>query len=163
MLRDRRGQLWVGSAAGLFRRAATGGPLQAVPLAPGRAVQPQALAQDSAGRIWAGSLHEGVFVLGDDGDAPAVDVREAGVVGKPDVLGNSQITSLLEVQPGEMWVATLGQGVVSIDVEHVKKGKGSSPFDDEGVITRARSVVENGVLQGYFLSSYSARKLGMRT
>jgi PmbA protein len=46
---------------------------------------------------------------------------------------------------------------------HVLKGKGSSPFDDEGVRTRARSVVEAGVLQGYFLSSYSARKLGMQT
>ena len=40
---------------------------------------------------------------------------------------------------------------------------GSSPFDDEGVRTRARSVVSAGVLEGYFLSSYTARKLGMAT
>jgi PmbA protein len=46
---------------------------------------------------------------------------------------------------------------------HVRKGKGSAPFDDEGVTTRARRVVDAGVVQGYFLSSYSARKLGMRT
>ncbi len=46
---------------------------------------------------------------------------------------------------------------------HEVKGKGSAPFDDEGVITRPRHVVEAGVLQGYFLSTYSARKLGMRT
>ncbi len=46
---------------------------------------------------------------------------------------------------------------------HQPKGKGSAPFDDEGVRTRARRVVEGGVVQGYFLSSYSARKLGMRT
>ena len=46
---------------------------------------------------------------------------------------------------------------------HLRKGKGSAPFDDEGVVTRARSVVEAGVAQGYFLSSYSARKLGMKT
>ena len=46
---------------------------------------------------------------------------------------------------------------------HQPKGKGSAPFDDEGVRTRARTVVEAGVLQGYFLSSYSARKLGMKT
>ena len=72
VLRDRRGRLWVGSGAGLFVQPAAGEALRAVPLAPGRAVQPQALAQDSAGRIWAGSLHEGVFVLGNDGDAPAV-------------------------------------------------------------------------------------------
>ena len=46
---------------------------------------------------------------------------------------------------------------------HVLRGKGSAPFDDEGVVTRSRDVVSAGVLQGYFLSSYSARKLGMRT
>ena len=40
---------------------------------------------------------------------------------------------------------------------------GSSPFDDEGVRTRKRSVVTAGVLEGYFLSSYTARKLGMTT
>jgi PmbA protein len=46
---------------------------------------------------------------------------------------------------------------------HVMKGKGSAPFDDEGVTTRARVVVEAGTVKGYFLSSYSARKLGMKT
>ncbi len=46
---------------------------------------------------------------------------------------------------------------------HVAKGKGSAPFDDEGVRTRSRQVVEAGMLQGYFLSSYSARKLHMRS
>jgi PmbA protein len=46
---------------------------------------------------------------------------------------------------------------------HVLRGKGSSPFDDEGVRTTARDVVKAGVVQGYFLSTYSARKLGMRT
>jgi PmbA protein len=50
-----------------------------------------------------------------------------------------------------------------VEDPHVRKGKGSSPFDDEGVRTRARSVVDGGVTQGYFLSSYSARKLGLRT
>ena len=45
----------------------------------------------------------------------------------------------------------------------VKRGKGSSPFDDEGVKVKARQVVEAGCVQGYFLGSYSARKLGMKT
>ena len=45
----------------------------------------------------------------------------------------------------------------------VRGGKGSSPFDEEGVRVRARQVVEAGRVQGYFLSSYSARKLGMKT
>ena len=42
-------------------------------------------------------------------------------------------------------------------------GKGSSPFDGEGCRVQARDVVKNGVVQGYFLSSYSARKMGMPT
>jgi PmbA protein len=45
----------------------------------------------------------------------------------------------------------------------VLRGKGSSPFDDEGVRVQARKVVDAGRVQGYFLSSYSARKLGMKT
>jgi PmbA protein len=45
----------------------------------------------------------------------------------------------------------------------VLRGKGSSPFDDEGVRVQARQVVERGRVMGYFLSSYTARKLGMRT
>jgi len=46
---------------------------------------------------------------------------------------------------------------------HIPKGLASSPFDDEGVATRDRDLVRDGVLQGYVLGSYSARKLGLRT
>lgn len=46
---------------------------------------------------------------------------------------------------------------------HVVGAIGSAPFDEEGVRTHKRDVVKNGVLQGYFLSTYSARKLGMKT
>jgi PmbA protein len=46
---------------------------------------------------------------------------------------------------------------------HIKGAMGSSPFDEEGVKTQARDVISAGVLQGYFLSSYTARKLGMVT
>lgn len=45
----------------------------------------------------------------------------------------------------------------------IKKGAASSAFDNEGVATHARHLVKNGVLEGYLLSSYSARKLGMNT
>ena len=45
----------------------------------------------------------------------------------------------------------------------VKGGKGSAPFDDEGVITQARDVIKDGRVMGYFLGTYSARKLGMQT
>ena len=46
---------------------------------------------------------------------------------------------------------------------HIRGGFASSPFDDDGVATRDREVVEQGVVQGYFLSTYSGRKLGMPT
>jgi PmbA protein len=46
---------------------------------------------------------------------------------------------------------------------HIAGGKGSAPFDEEGVVTKARKVVDAGKVQGYFLGTYSARKLGMRT
>ena len=45
----------------------------------------------------------------------------------------------------------------------VLRGKGSSPFDEEGVKVQPRQVLRNGQVEGYFLSSYSARKLGMQT
>jgi PmbA protein len=46
---------------------------------------------------------------------------------------------------------------------HLLKGLGSSNFDAEGVATKPRDIVTDGVLQGYVLDSYSARKLGTQT
>lgn len=46
---------------------------------------------------------------------------------------------------------------------HLRGGLGSAPYDSEGVATRARDLVAGGVLQGYVLDSYAARKLGMRS
>ena len=63
---------------------------------------------------------------------------------------------------------SIGQQVFASDIQirelpHIHKGLASSAFDDDGVATVERNVVENGIVQGYFLSSYSARKLGLRT
>src|SRR6266700_130159 len=44
---------------------------------------------------------------------------------------------------------------------HMRRGQASAPFDDEGVATEPRDVVRDGIVQGYFLGSYSARKLGL--
>lgn len=62
----------------------------------------------------------------------------------------------------------LGQPVFAphldiIEDPHVPSEMGSAPFDSEGVITRRRTVVGGGRLEGYFLSTYSARKLGLKT
>ncbi|HZY19601.1 MAG TPA: metalloprotease PmbA [Ramlibacter sp.] len=65
-------------------------------------------------------------------------------------------------------VDSLGKRIFPAHVDvledpHVRRGKGSAPFDEEGVRTAARKVVDAGQVGGYFLSSYSARKLGMKT
>lgn len=46
---------------------------------------------------------------------------------------------------------------------HLLKALGSSPFDAEGVATHDRDLIKDGILQGYILGSYSARKLGMKS
>jgi len=46
---------------------------------------------------------------------------------------------------------------------HLKRALASAPFDHEGVATRDRELVEGGMLLGYVLGTYSARKLGLRT
>ena len=49
------------------------------------------------------------------------------------------------------------------DLPLIPKGLASGAFDEEGVATQARDIVKDGVVQGYFLASYSARKLGLQT
>jgi PmbA protein len=46
---------------------------------------------------------------------------------------------------------------------HLLRARASAPFDSEGVATVPRDVVRDGIVQGYFLGSYSARKLGMES
>jgi PmbA protein len=46
---------------------------------------------------------------------------------------------------------------------HIKKALGSAPFDNDGVATREREIIKNGILEDYILSGYSARKLGLQT
>jgi PmbA protein len=63
---------------------------------------------------------------------------------------------------------SLGKEIASpilniVEDPFILKGLASSPFDNEGVQTKKRTLVENGVLQGYLLGSYSAKKLGMQT
>ena len=62
----------------------------------------------------------------------------------------------------------LGKRVFSPTVQllekpFVRQGSASGAFDDEGVATRERSIVRSGVVEGYFLGSYSGRKLGMKS
>jgi len=63
---------------------------------------------------------------------------------------------------------SLGQQIFSpnvqiADLPHIPKALASGAFDEEGVATQSRDIVKDGVVQGYFLASYSARKLGMKS
>ncbi len=63
---------------------------------------------------------------------------------------------------------SVGQQIFASNIQllehpHINKGLASSIFDDEGVATTERHLVQDGVLQGYLLSSYSARKLRLKT
>ena len=65
-------------------------------------------------------------------------------------------------------VDSLGKEVFARNVQiderpFERQGSASTPFDDEGVATHERAVIRDGVLQGYFLGTYSARKLGMKS
>ena len=46
---------------------------------------------------------------------------------------------------------------------HLRKALGSAPYDGEGVATHPHDLVKDGILESYVLSTYSARKLGMKT
>lgn len=65
-------------------------------------------------------------------------------------------------------VDSLGQSVWADHIDLIEdptipKARGSVPFDGEGVKVQPRHLVQGGVVHGYLLSTYSARKLGMRS
>ena len=128
VLRSRSGALWVGTDIGLLRRAPEGGAFVPVPLAAaaprqdstaaalasGATMQAevQSLLEDSAGRLWAGTAHEGAFVIA-PGEAARPVREQPEPAGVP--LTVQQISSIAEVRPGEVWLATVGHGIVAVD------------------------------------------------
>ena len=106
--------------------------------------------------------------------ARKIGTRQARVLYEAPVAGGlmghfvSAVSGTSLYRKASFLVDSLGKPVfnriVNIDERpHQPRAMGSTPFDDEGVATRERSVVRDGVLQGYFLGSYSARKLGMKS
>jgi PmbA protein len=55
------------------------------------------------------------------------------------------------------------EAISLVERPHLRGALGSAPFDGEGVATRERKLVVDGVLDGYLLDCYSARKLGLVT
>ena len=62
-----------------------------------------------------------------------------------------------------MGTRVFAPGIEIVDDPRRVRGLGSRPFDGEGVATRARALVEDGVLTGWLLDGRSARQLGLKT
>ncbi|WP_425261071.1 two-component regulator propeller domain-containing protein [Rubrivivax sp. RP6-9] len=127
VLRSRDGALWVGTDIGLLRRAPEGGAFVPVPLAvpqrdataaaalaSGATLQAEvhALLEDSAGQLWAGTAHAGAFVIA-PGQAARPVREQPDASGVP--LSVQQVSSITEVRPGEVWLGTVGHGIVAVD------------------------------------------------
>ncbi len=65
--------------------------------------------------------------------------------------------------PDSLGKAVFAPIVQMRDLPLIPKGLASSAFDEEGVATQTRDIVRDGVVQGYFLATYSGRKLGMKS
>jgi PmbA protein len=107
-------------------------------------------------------------------DPRKITTRRAPVLFAPELarglIGHfvSAIRGSSQYRESSFLLKSVGQQVFPNNVQiserpHIRKALASAPFDDEGVATRDRELIVDGVLQGYILSSYSARKLGLTT
>ncbi len=106
--------------------------------------------------------------------ARSLSTREAPVLFSPQ-LARGLIGSLVgaisggsQYRKASFLLNSLGQQVFPEFIHlredpFIRQGLGSRSYDSEGVATQQRDIVKDGVIQGYFLGSYSARKLGMKT
>jgi diguanylate cyclase (GGDEF)-like protein len=114
LLRDRHGTLWVGTATALVRLDKGSSRFEPVslPAPQGKVPSPWSFLEDSAGRIWVGTIRQGAYVIDfHSGGARAVQESDAA----HSTLQNEGVSSIVEVIPGQVWLGTLGQGIVSVD------------------------------------------------
>ena len=112
LFRDRDGALWVGTQAGIVRREAGSNRFVAVPLGDGKPPIPWTFYQDSTGRVWIGTLRQGVYIVTpkDRGLAATAEL------GTPQaMLPTEGVHAITEVRPGEVWLGTDGHGIVSVN------------------------------------------------
>jgi PmbA protein len=106
--------------------------------------------------------------------ARQISTRKAPVVFAADIARGfyghlvSAVRGSSQYRKSSFLVGAVGEQVLPAFVQmqerpHLPGAMASSPFDGEGVFTRDRDLVRDGVLQGYVMGSYSARKLGLAT
>ena len=107
-------------------------------------------------------------------DAQTLSTRQCPVVFAADMAGSLVGHFIGAIRGGNLYRKStflldhLGKSVFPEFIHiheqpHLPKGLGSAPYDGEGVATRAHDLVKDGILESYVLSTYSARKLGMKT
>lgn len=143
MLVDRRGDLWVGMAAGLFQRPAGADSFRPVPLPGFEGVEDvRLLTEDADGRLWIGTRATGVYVRDPDtgGTRRVLDTES----GKPLEIDPRAIT---DAGNGEVWIGSWGQGIVKVDtrswstqrVRHDRDAQASLAADFVSTVFRDRS------------------------
>jgi diguanylate cyclase (GGDEF)-like protein len=137
LLLDRSGALWVGTRAGLVRRARGARSFTAIRLSPGRGAPTDVLSllEDRVGRIWIGTAGHGAFVL-EPGKQVARALHEtSGAVATE--LETERIGSIVEASASEVWLGTLDDGIIGVDSRTLRTRRirhdpsvPSSPLDD---------------------------------
>ncbi len=123
LLRDSRGNLWLGGPSGLFLASSLPGPAAgaqsarfssvALPLPDHGTAEVSVLFEDDTGRLWAGSRADGAFVIAQEGGnigrgvARRIDQTIAG----PGEAAAAEIFAIAEAGPGRIWLATAGRGI----------------------------------------------------
>ena len=112
LLRDGRGNLWVGTYQGLYLLRARAPAFQALPMGPS-AIEVRRLVEDSEGRVWVGTRESGAFVV-EPGAATGRQLHDSarsdGKRGETD-----WVTAIVDVGEHRVWLGTWGQGIVEVD------------------------------------------------
>jgi diguanylate cyclase (GGDEF)-like protein len=116
LFRDRDGTLWVGTQAGVVRREVGSSRFVPVPLGPpdGKVAVAWTFYQDSAGRVWIGTVRQGVYIVTPK-DRGLAASSEIGV--PQSMLPTEGVHAITEVRPGEIWLGTDGHGIVSVNTQ----------------------------------------------
>ena len=115
LFRDRDGALWVGTQGGVVRREPGSSRFVPVPLGQPEGKPPVTWTfyQDSAGRVWIGTIRQGVYIIAPRDRGLATTTTERWTL--QSLLPMEGVHAITEVRPGEVWLGTDGHGIVSVN------------------------------------------------
>jgi diguanylate cyclase (GGDEF)-like protein len=135
VLRDRSGTLWAGTASGLARRTAGSTMFVGVPLAAGP-IGVSALYEEPNGRVWIGTVRNGLFAIDKAGASPRAMGAAVGT--------SNTVSSINLAGPHEIWAGLRGGGILAVDtnsgaahaIKHGRTVPSSLAHDDVWAILR---------------------------